>query len=196
MQTQMVQITWASVALDALKILGPAILALAGSWIALRYQRKLKEAEIDAGLRLKARELMFEAYQRELISQTAELKEFGKAMQNLYQKLKTGTQEEKIQAWLSAGTAMTGLMSPVLSSFPRLEQELREFGLSEQYSVQLDFIREALSNPPQITDLKGAEEFANTAFYMISHFTVMSQDLLDKKRQSLFQEYLPTTRAV
>lgn len=58
------EVTWASVALDALKIIGPATLALLGSFLALRHQRLLKHKELDAGARLKARELVFGVYEK------------------------------------------------------------------------------------------------------------------------------------
>jgi len=55
MQTQQViqSVTWITFAIEAVKILGPAGLALGGTWIALRYQRKAKQIEIDAQMKLK-----------------------------------------------------------------------------------------------------------------------------------------------
>ncbi len=193
MQTQQIPptVSWVSFAIEAVKILGPATLALCGSWIALRYQRKLKEVEIDAGIRLKARELMFEAYQQRLNSETTELKELSRTLQALQLKLEFGTGSEQMEAFHKAAAAITGLMSPVLSSVGNLEQELAAVGLTERFHSQLGFVKGILSQPPNVNSIEEAQAFARNTFTMVSHFAVMNQALLDKKRDSLFEEYLP-----
>jgi hypothetical protein len=52
--------TWADVLFKAVTILGSGLLALAGTWLALRHQRKLKEKEIKSLADFKARELVFD----------------------------------------------------------------------------------------------------------------------------------------
>jgi len=52
--------TWTDVFFQAVTILGSGLLALLGSWVAFRSQRKLKEKELDSQTSFKARELIFD----------------------------------------------------------------------------------------------------------------------------------------
>ena len=52
--------TWADVFFQAVTILGTGLVALGGSWLAFRHQRKLKEKEIQSQTDFKARELIFD----------------------------------------------------------------------------------------------------------------------------------------
>src|SRR6266700_2635623 len=52
--------TWTDVSFQAITILGSGLIALVGTWIGLRHQRKLKEKEIQSQRAFKARELIFD----------------------------------------------------------------------------------------------------------------------------------------
>jgi hypothetical protein len=54
---------WADVAYQAVLTLGPALITAGVTWLAFRSQLKLKDKEIAAQAKLKARELMFNSYQ-------------------------------------------------------------------------------------------------------------------------------------
>jgi hypothetical protein len=190
-QTAVQATTWVTFAIETVKILGPATLALAGSWIALRYQRKLKEVEINAQITLKARELVFEAYQRELDTKTTELKDLAKALKTFSMALQGGTQDEQKQAALEVGKRLPSMVVPLLSDIDRLEQELKNLGLLDRYLSQLAYVKETMGEPIVVTDLVSAKNNCEKQFLVVNHLTAMFQDILEKKRQALFSDYLP-----
>jgi hypothetical protein len=59
--------TWADVGMEAVRLSIPALIALAGTWIALHSQRMLKKVEIDAQAKLRARELLFDIKKQHLV---------------------------------------------------------------------------------------------------------------------------------
>jgi hypothetical protein len=73
--------TWADVFFQAVTILGSGLLALGGSWIAFRHQRKLKEKEIQSQTAFRARELIFDIrrkkYERSNEETAATMKSLG-----------------------------------------------------------------------------------------------------------------------
>ena len=59
-------VSWSFVTLEAVKVLGPAAIAAIVSIFVTRVQLQVKITELQATARLRARELMFEAYQKHL----------------------------------------------------------------------------------------------------------------------------------
>jgi hypothetical protein len=195
MQTQLPtqSVTWVNFAIEAVKILGPAFIALAGTWIALRYQKKLKEVEIDAQTRLKARELMFAAYQQKSDKYTSELREASRVIAGLSAKVTTGNQEEIDEAIEESLKIIYGAAVPMLYSIEGLEEELKHFGLMSRYQKEFEFIKKVDEEESEYTDLstkQWAEELDRLS-KAIGMLVVITQELLDKKRERLFSEYLP-----
>lgn len=71
---------WADVAYQAVLSLGPASITAGVSWLAFRSQLRLKDKEISAQAKLKARELMFNAYQGLLERREKESIDIGKSL--------------------------------------------------------------------------------------------------------------------
>jgi hypothetical protein len=184
--------TWVTFGIEAVKIIGPALLALGGSWLALRYQRKVKQIEIDGQLNLRARELIFESYQKRLEDQTRDLRELAKTLRRTAATMNSGTEDEKTEASALLGEALAGTLNPVLFNVERLEKELEDFDLLSNYKAYVALIKECGSGNQQ--DLESNEEkvaLTHKFFTAVSYLSVINQDLLDTKREQLFRDYLP-----
>ncbi len=185
------QVTWITFAIEAVKILGPACLALAGSWIALRYQRLVKEREIDAQLSLKARELMFESYENKLNAEIAELKDLSKTLSGLKLKALTGSINE--EAMLDLLSKLGGAPMSLFTSFEAIESDLKRFGLLETYEAEFRFLQEYDPDPSSF-DFSNPSVLASSIDNVVKvtrHFTMITQALIEKKREQLFSDYLP-----
>jgi hypothetical protein len=193
MQVQQVSatVTWATFAIEAVKILGPATLALLGSAIALRYQRKLKEIEIDAATKLKARELMFGGYESRSKRQVGELQELAKAVSQLTYKIKLGTQEEQKEALLGVAASLAGATSKVMFSLDQIEAELERFELSNAYRADIDSVKECINDETEMKNLDDAKRVFGGFFKSISKLAHIQEELIERKRERLFEEYLP-----
>jgi hypothetical protein len=94
---------WADVAYQAVLSLGPALITAGVSWLAFRSQLKLKDKEIDAQAKLKAKKLMFNSYQGLLERREKDAVDVGKALGQLSMAFRLDADEEaqlKKHAWL------------------------------------------------------------------------------------------------
>jgi hypothetical protein len=198
MQTPPQIVTWAEVALDAVKILGPAALALLGSLIALRHQRLLKRQELDAGARLRARELVFTHYQKKLDRVAAAVEEFGRTLGEI-EVLLQSPETEGIEK--TAANFVATLFSIVLTAKHEVqdaEEELETFGLHQDYQKEMAMMKALKEAPedfaPDINDPKARENFRNGLLALV----LVQEALVQARMKELFQEYLPprTRRAL
>lgn len=188
-------VTWVTFSIEAVKILGPAVLALTGSWLALRFQQKGKQAEILGQTKLKARELMFESYQKTFDIEVAELKDLAKAAKSLSLSFLHGNTQEKGDAIGKIYEALSGAAMPLLFGLDRVEEDLKQFGLHERYKEELAFIKEL--NDEEATG-ENEEEIAqifDKVFTAVAYYIVINRDVIARKREQLFREYLPGARA-
>ncbi len=200
MQSINSNVTWINFWIEFVKILGPASVALIGTYIGLRSQRKIKEIEIDSQTRLKARELMFNAYQKKADSENAELKEACKIFNDLYLKVskmrmsQTENNNDIIESFEKSLTVLSTISVPLHSSFEELESELKHFNLLIKYEDELKTINSfasIISQPPQDLTIQNLELTLNIATSALSHIMLIHNEILEKKREQLFEEYLP-----
>ena len=181
-------LTWIDVAMEAVRLLTPALIALAGTWIALRYQRLLKKAEIDAQAKLRARELLFDLKKQHLnrfIESNAPL---------------LGTLGEQVGLMLGRGNIEE---SKVLLQFAldyvrtlninAIENDLKTIGYyTSGHQEDMKIIREVLSinlaeTPPEriyATFLRIAE--------CISIIQELRTEILESLCYGIFKDYLPS----
>jgi hypothetical protein len=190
MQTNLQSTTWVTFFTESVKILGPALLALAGSYIALRHQRRLRETEIAAQSTFKARELLFAAYERELEGTTKDLKDYAKALQTLAVTLDAGSQAEQWQAVIEFRRGLTSIIQPIFAGMERLEEELKNEDLLKRHEKRLADVKESSSIEISITDKDSAKKAIDRQFMVVTHLVVMFQELLDTKRRKLLAPYL------
>jgi hypothetical protein len=189
MQTNQ-SLTWIGFLTEAVKILGPASLALAGTWLALRHQRRLKEVELLTQSRFKAREILFAAYERELEATTKDLKDYARTLQALTVTLEIGSEAEQLQAVMEFRKGLTNIIQPIFAGLEGLEEELKNEGLLERHQNRLAVVRQADSGQMLITDKDSAKKAIDTQFDEITHLIVMFQELLYTKRRNLLSPYL------
>lgn len=185
-------ISWPSFWMEAVKILGPAIVALLGTFIALYHQRRLKTVELDALTRLKARELMFGDYQRKMEQNIRDVQALGKTMAELEMALSLSDDElEKKKMLVAFVGSMNQIMSALSTNLDDLEVNLKSVNLHAKHKPKIDFIKKhfdpANTTPSYIS--RNHKTITEALAYMVS----MQQELIEKKREELFREYLPKT---
>lgn len=189
MQTSLTQtVSWAEVALEALKILGPAVLTLLGSLAALRHQRLSKRHELDVNARMKARELVFNHYQKKLDRVTALSERFSKAVSELQRSQQQGGVDPG-PAYSAYLETLTLIVLMAKHEVEGVEDELRVYGLEKKYEAELDTIRNIIDKTWQLEgdEMQKFEEYSNA----IHTLTLVQQAALDARMQDLFSEHLP-----
>jgi len=186
-------INWAGFATEAVKILGPALLALMGSWIALRYQRRMKEIEINSQVALKVRELISEGYFKKTESQTKDLKKLARATGQLMRSAGGGNKDEIEKAVSGLAEALAAAANPLLADSKMIELELKSVGLSSQYEKEIEFIKKFDDKAEDVDkdDPEAVHGWARDMYKAINYINVINQDVLERRREKLFEEYLP-----
>jgi hypothetical protein len=189
------EINWPVVALEALKYLGPAILVLIGSLFAQRQQRLLRQKELDAGARLRARELVFNHHQKKLDKLSAASDDLSKSlgeMQALMHSPETGDPVAAATKFLSSFISITLMAKHEAEG---MEDELKAFGLREQYANELGVLNEMIAAggwQPQGT----LEQQADEARTLLLSLVLIQEALLEARMRDLFSEYLPARRTL
>lgn len=124
--------------------LGPAIVAgfftALGSYLIYRSQLKTKIAEIKGQAELKARELLFESYQKRLDRIGEDVNKFVGALYGFAGHLQALTDEnEKRQAQQALLVLIRMTRDPILNSVGELEEELGLVDLASKRSSDLRF---------------------------------------------------------
>ena len=106
----------------------------------------MKIAEIKGQSELRARELLFEAYQKRIDRIGESAKEFVGALMGLAGHLQGTTEEESRRELEAAMIALIRMTSdPFRDSINDLDEELQAVGLAEKRQKDISFIRETLS---------------------------------------------------
>lgn len=190
-------ITWSGV----IFILGPALLAtlstLAGVWLTHHFQLKTKKTELDAQAKLKARELLFNSYQQKLDRKREALSKASSGMGQFIAQVKLAKDEEEKREILTLLNTLTSDVTDLITSYvDELEEELNREGLTHKRKKQMDFIR---ANAKKHLQMKTTEELEAALFnvWKVSDAVAfLEQELLEKKCEDLFGEYLPKSQSL
>jgi hypothetical protein len=190
MQTSTQQaVTWTVVALEAVKIGGPALLTLAGTLIALRHQRRLRDKELDAGARLKARELVFNHYQKKLEKISAMSDSLGKSFAEIQVHLLAPRAPNREAAFREFTTAFLSVVHMAKHEVEDAETHLKTFGLEQKYERELAAIKKFSDKTwPIEGDLQQQMEFLRETLFSL---VLIQEALLEARMKELFDEYLP-----
>ncbi len=160
------------------------------SWLLYRSQLKTKISEIRGQGDIRARELLFESYQRRIDRIGEDIKQFAGALYGFAGHLQALTDEnEKREAQKAILVLIRMVRDPLLDSLGELEEELSSVNLAEKRHSDVQFIREALS-----ANLDGPN--VDTGFVYLNFmkafalFNGVKQELLNKKCEALFKPYL------
>lgn len=195
MQTPSTQaITWAIVALEILKYLGPAAIALAATYITLRHQRRTKRDELSLSSSLRARELVFNHYQKKLDRITAEVENIAKSFSELQVFLDSPGTVDKGPAVSSFLKALTSIVLMAKHDAEEAADELRAYGLEKKYEYELKLVKQAVDKTWEPKgDLK--QNLADFRSLLFS-FTLVQEAALEARMKNLFSEYLPNHRTL
>lgn len=183
-------ISWPSFWMETVKILGPAIVALLGTFIALYHQRRLKKIELDALTQLKARELMFGDYQRKMEQNIKDTQGLGKTMAELHMALSLSDDELEKRKMLVAFTgSMNQIMSAISTNLDEMEESLKKVNLHTKHKPNIDFIKKHF-DPSNNTPSYISQNY-KIITEALSYTVAMQQELIEKKREELFRDYLP-----
>ena len=176
--------------------LGPAIVAgfftALGLWLIYRSQLKTKIAEIKGQAELRARELLFAAYQKRIDRIGESVDKFVGALFGFAGHLQAlhDQEEEKKQAEGAILVLIKMTSDPMLDSIGELEEELRAIGLGEKRSKDIQFIRETLSaNIDKATVIDFGAIYLNF-MKAVGLFNALKEELLNRKCEGLFNIYL------
>lgn len=181
-------VTWAVVALEALKYLGPATIVLIGSLVTLWHQRVSRQRELEAGARLKARELVFNHYQKRLDKVSATSENLGDTFAQ-FQILLLSPESDARQAVTDFFKSLISISLSAKHEVGNLEAELEAFGLRKKYQGEIDEINKAVNQTWKIEgDIQQQVDSLRT---MLLSMVVVQEALLTARMKELFQEYLP-----
>jgi hypothetical protein len=183
---------WADVAYQAVISLGPALITAAVSWLAFRSQLKLKDKEIDAQARLKARELMFNSYQGLLERREHDAVEIGKVLGSLGVAFQLAEDDdEQRTARVALMQSIGGILMSIRSIVDDLESQLANCGLSEKFKLQMSYIKDHADLDFMSVPYNQIPAQYNVALTLLSYYSLIQQAIVEKRRQDLFRDYLP-----
>jgi hypothetical protein len=183
---------WPTAVVEIAKYFVPAAITALVSILISRYQWKTKEIEISGQAEIKARELLFDSYQKRIERIGNFGRDMGEAMGKLLPYLqdwgKTETGNDQIAiVFLEIIKIAIGTHR---SSLIELEEELKKVGLLQAKQGDVTFVKNFLSVDP---NLLTAQQFGPVFLNFIKTLSIMDglqQDLLHKKSQDLFEAYL------
>lgn len=192
MQTQ--PLTWQAVVLQLLLSLGPAVIALTATYITLRHQRKTKRDELSLSSSLRARELVFNHYQKKLDRISALSENLSKAYGELDAIQRSLGKADLSLAFTNYVQTVTEIVLMAKHEAEGIEDELRAYGLENKYEHELGVVRQVISNKwqPQGEQQQQFENYCN----MLRCFTLVQEAALEARMRDLFSEYLPARRAL
>jgi hypothetical protein len=152
----------------------------------------LKDKEIASQTKIKARELMFNAYQGVLERREKEATEIGRVLGQLGVALQLADDEDaQLKARVALMENLGAIITPLRGLEAQLEAELKKAGLSDKYESQMLYVKNhANMNFTAIPYDEIPSEY-DTAMTMLSYVSLIQQAILEKKREDLFSDYLP-----
>ena len=191
----MENISWTIIILTLGTAIITASATLFANWIAQRGQREIKEVEIKGQLELKARELLFQSYQKKVDSVGEEAREISERLYSLAGKLnQTNDEKEKGEIAAAIVVLITMTKDSLLNWVIFLREEYEEIGLTENRKEELDFINQALSvDWDKIPQSEIGVDFFDV-LKAIGKTYSLRNELVEMKCEDLFQDYLPNKR--
>lgn len=186
-------LTWQAFFLQLLLSLGPAVIALAATYITLRHQRKLKQDELSISSSLRARELIFNHYQKKLDRISAASDDLNKALAEMHALLQSPEPGDPVAISAKFMGSLVSIALMVKHEAEGIEDELNAFGLRQQYENELGVLNQLKSGfkwQPGGVFERQAEDLRNILLSLV----IIQQAILEARMTDLFSEYLPARR--
>lgn len=170
----------------------PAIFTIVATIFTLRHQRKIEAVKIDGQAKLRARELMFTAYQQQMEKNAEDVRLLGQKVGELSMAAQLSDDEKEVKKAIIAFVGfIVSITNPIRGSLDNIQAELRHFNLLEARKEQITKLNEYINFDlnKKTPDLIFKEcEKITLALGMIA---ALHQEILDCKRRELFKDYLP-----
>lgn len=188
---------WPTVASDIVKVAVPSIVTAVVSYKIAKFQLQTKEIELKSQADIKARELIFNAYQKKIERISNLDKDFAELFDRITPLLQQFQTEEVNKQLGIIIFASIRLSFPVYQEdFQELEEELKKANLIEKRKTQIGYIKGYLA-----TDLSKIGPDQTVDLYygfikMMALFTSLRSDLLNYKCEELFSDCISNKNAL
>lgn len=184
-------ITWAAVGLA----LGPALLValstILATWLSNRFQLQAKQIELSSQSKLRARELLFNAYQQDLERIGVEAQKQWEVLgRGIAQVLAAENEDEKQKSLEAFLTLLRRLDLDMKDSIDAVEAQLKEADMLDEAKKDILFLREHLMVDPQTLTTYELEKLMFKLIKAQSIETKISRSLINYRRDKLFSPYL------
>ena len=171
-----------------------ALSTLLATFIAQRGQREVKKLEIEGQQEIKAKELVFENYQRRIERYNQILKwSFDKTedqMQKIAQDNPACTQEQVTNLF---SNMFDSIQEPFQDWIEEIEGELTTLDALETNGRHLEFIKQFLSPDTKANIANNLQTFYRDFQKTSSMIYALNEEVLFRKCNALFLKYLPTS---
>jgi len=133
---------------------------------------------------------MFGDYQRKMEQNIKDTQGLGKTMAELHMALSLSDDELEKRKMLVAFTgSMNQIMSAISTNLDEMEESLKKVNLHTKHKPNIDFIKKHF-DPSNNTPSYISQNY-KIITEALSYTVAMQQELIEKKREELFRDYLP-----
>lgn len=191
---------WPTVTIEAVKILGPALITGFTSYYIAKFQLRTKEIELKGQAEIKARELVFNAYQKKLEDRAKAAEELGRQLGQLVPYVQELEEKSGIVESTKPLIVLLQIISDVCrEDFQDLENDLRQAGLHEKHQKKLAHIQRVLSfeveklTPQDVATVQNQFLDLTKSYGLIAS---INNELINKKAMDLFSPLLDGTTTI
>ncbi|SRR6266404_5205507 len=161
------------------------------SWLLYHFQLKTKVTELKAQAQLRARELLFNSYQKRMEDITKNAYVLGDTLGKFAELLQRQESEHEKRESLVAITYMMRVVAkPLSDSVRELELDLAQVGLAERRQDDILQMRQALAVDFDAITLQDVGPIYLQFMAALGLFYSIKDELLTKKCEELFSKYL------
>jgi len=166
-----------------------SLATLAVTLVTLSYQKSMQRFQIASQTQLRARELLFDSYQRKIETSFKQLAQHGATLGQLEGGLEELSKGRGKQ--LRPFVACLAEQIPVYKIHVNsLEQELKNTGLFEERKLLLDKIKDVLNtNLVALTDAEIGARYRNLLSFSAT-MSALEHDLIEHKAEELFRPFI------
>jgi|ERR1044071_1906542 peroxiredoxin family protein len=180
----------------AAALLGAIVGGLFTAWASTRAHKKqleMLQIQLRSQNELKARELMFSVYQKSSEQLNLEIKNLGEAVAkvSMTQHLPNIDENEKTQGIIAFVSAIGTCLGPIAGKFDDIETELKNTGLYKKHQKNFEFVKLHLTGDVKAITPAEIDHRFQAYTSALAYITDIQNDLVQKKAQDLFTEYLP-----
>ena len=193
----MESINWTTIILTLGTATITACATLFASWIGQKTQRRIKEIEIAGQQEIKAKELLFENYQRR-IDRYSEIQKWAlDKAENDWGKMVQANPNATEKDFVKMFEAIfDSIKDPFRDWIEEIENELVVLQATETNRRHLKFIKEFLSEETKTNLSKNLQTFYGDFQKNTALIYALNEELLHRKCEALFGNYLPTKNLV